>query len=65
MVLWDLDKYMQKNETQIPTYTIHQNKLKMDERLRYNLWHHKSTRGKLKQDNFRYPIKQYVYQYIT
>ena len=35
MVLEDLDKYTQKNETQIPTYTIHQNKLKMDKTLQY------------------------------
>ena len=34
MVLGDLDKYMQKPETR-PTYTIHQNKLKMDKRLTY------------------------------
>ena len=33
MVLRDLDKYMQKNETRPPTYIIHQNKLKMDKRL--------------------------------
>ena len=30
MVLEDLDSYMQKNETRLPTHTIHQNKLKMD-----------------------------------
>ena len=35
MVLGDLDKYMQKNETQPPNYTIHQNKHKMDKRLKY------------------------------
>ena len=28
MMLNDLDSYMQKNETQSPTYTIHKNKLK-------------------------------------
>ena len=32
MVLGHLDKYMQKNETQSPIYSIHQNKLKMDKR---------------------------------
>ena len=35
MVLVDLDSYMQKNDTQSPTYTIHKNKLKMDKRLKY------------------------------
>ena len=33
MVLGDLDKFMQKNETRPPTYTIHRNKFKMDKRL--------------------------------
>ena len=30
MVLEDIDKYMQKNETRPPTYTIHKSKLKME-----------------------------------
>ena len=37
MVLGDVDSYMQKNETQSPTYTIHTNKLKVDKRLKYKL----------------------------
>ena len=32
MVLGDLDSYMQKNETQPPTYTVPKNKLKMDKK---------------------------------
>ena len=35
MVLGDMDSYMQKNETQSPTYAIHKNKFKMDKRLKY------------------------------
>ena len=35
MVLVELDWYMQKNETRLPTFTIHKNKLKMDKRLKY------------------------------
>ena len=35
MVLGELDSYMQKNETQPPTDTIHKNKLKMDKILKY------------------------------
>ena len=35
--LGELDWYMQKNEIRPPTYTIHQNKLKMDQRLKYKL----------------------------
>ena len=37
MVLGDLDSYGQKNETRSLTYTIHQNKLKMDKRLKYKM----------------------------
>ena len=37
MVLGDLDSYMQKNETQSPTYTICINKFKVDKRLTYKL----------------------------
>ena len=35
MVLGDLDSFVQKNETRSPTYAIHENKLKMDKRLKY------------------------------
>ena len=35
MVLADLDSYVQKNETLSPTYAIHENKLKIDKRLKY------------------------------
>ena len=45
MVLEDLDSYMQKNETRPTSYTMHKNKLKVDERLKYNLQHHKTPRG--------------------
>ena len=32
MLLGDLDSYVQKNETQSPTDTIHKNKFKVDKR---------------------------------
>ena len=35
MVLGDLDSDMQKNEIQLPIYTIHKNKFKVDKRLKY------------------------------
>ena len=63
MVLGDMDKYMQKSGTRPPTYTIHQNKLKMDKKLGYKSWHHKSPRGEHRQENFRYSTKQYFHQY--
>ena len=34
MVLEQLDRYMQKNETRPPTYTSHKNKFEMDQRLK-------------------------------
>ena len=64
MVFGDLDSYMQKNETWPSTYIIHKNKLKMNKRLKYKLWHHKSPRGERRQENFRYPMQQYFHQYI-
>ena len=35
MVLGELDWYMEKNESSPPTYTIYQNKLKMDKGPKY------------------------------
>ena len=37
MVLGDLDRYMQKNETRPLIYTIHMDKIKIDKRLKYKL----------------------------
>ena len=37
MAFGDLDRYVQKNETQSPTYTIHRKKFKVDKRLKYKL----------------------------
>ena len=36
MVLGDLDSYVQKYETQPPTYTIYKNKLKVEKRLKHS-----------------------------
>ena len=47
MVLGDLESYMQKSETQPETYTIYQNKLNVDKRLKYESQHHKCSRGAL------------------
>ena len=35
MMSVNLHRHMQKNDTRPPTYTIHQNKLKMDKILKY------------------------------
>ena len=45
MVLGELGSYMQKKETWSPIYTTHKNKFKVDESLKYKLWHHQSPRG--------------------
>ena len=49
MVLGDLDSYIQKNETQPPIYTIYKNKLKINKRLKYKLWYHKSPGRKYRK----------------
>ena len=57
----DLDCYMQKNDTQLPIYTISKNKLKMDERVKYKSWYDKSPRREYKEEIFRYSRKQYFH----
>ena len=44
MVLGKLDSHMQKNETGPFSYTIHKNKLKMDERSEYETEIHQNHR---------------------
>ena len=63
MVLGDL-LHAKKNETRPSNYTTHQNKLKMDKRRKYKVCHHKSPRGKHRQENFREPTQKYFHQYI-
>ena len=53
-----------KNETQPPTYTIYKNKHKMDKRLKYKSWHHKSPRGEHRWKNLKYSMQQYFHQNI-
>ena len=61
MVLGDVDSYMQKNETQSPTYMIHRNKFKVDKSLIYKSQHHKGARGEHRQENLRYSTHQYFH----
>ena len=49
MVLRKLDSDMQKNETGPLSYTIHKNKLKMDERPKCELGNHQNPRGEHRQ----------------
>ena len=44
MVLGKLDGDMQKNETEPLSYTIHKNKLKMDERPKWETGNHQNPR---------------------
>ena len=64
MMPGELDWYMQKNGMRPPTYTIHQNKLKVDKRLKYKSQPQKSPRGEYRQENLRYSTQQYFHQYI-
>ena len=54
---------MQKSETRPPTQTTHQNKLKMDKRLKYKILYHKSPREEHRQENVN-PTQQYFHWYI-
>ena len=49
MVQGELDSNMQKNETRTLSYTIHKNKLKMDERPKFETGNHQNPRGENRQ----------------
>ena len=48
MRLGKLDIYMQKNQTELLSHTIHKSKLKMDLRYEWKTWNYKIPRGKKK-----------------
>ena len=50
-----------KNETGSLTYTTHKNKFKVDKRLKYKSWHHKSPGEIHWKDNLRHSTQQYLY----
>ena len=50
MMLGKPNSHMQKNQTGLLSHTIHKNKLKMDSRLKYKTWNHKTPRRKHRQD---------------
>ena len=52
MVLEKLDSNMQKNEPGPLSYTIHKNKLKMDERPKRKIGSHQNSRGESRQNLF-------------
>ena len=58
MVLGDLDSYMQKKWNFITNLHHTQNKFKVDKRLKYKSWHHKSPSGKHWQENLRHSMQQ-------
>ena len=49
MVFGKLDSHMQKNEIGPLSYTTHKNKLKMDERPKYETGNHQNPRGEHRQ----------------
>ena len=61
---WDIwTATCKKNETRSPAYAIHKNKFKVDKRVKYKSWYHKSPRGEHKQENLRYSTQQYFHWY--
>ena len=58
MVLGKLDSHMQKNETGRLPYTIHKNKLKMDERSKCETGIHQNPGREHKQQHFLPPLQQ-------
>ena len=61
MVLGKLDSGMQKNETGLLSYTIHKNKLKMNERPKYETGNHQNPTG----ENRRQPLWPLLRQLLT
>ena len=51
MVLGELDSNMQKNETRPLSYTIHKNKIKMDEGPECETGNHQNPRGESRKKN--------------
>ena len=49
-LLGNLDNCMQSNETRTHPHTMHKNKLKMAERLKYTTGHHQTPRRKHRQN---------------
>ena len=49
MVLEKLDSYIEKNETKLLSYTVHENKLQMDERPQYETGIHQNSIGEHRQ----------------
>ena len=54
MVLGKLDSYIQKNETGPFYYTIHKNKLKMEERPKCKTGIHQNPRGEHRQQQLQH-----------
>ena len=52
MVLGELDSNMQKNEPGPLSYTIHKNKLTLDERPEYEIGNHQNPQGESRQNLF-------------
>ena len=50
-----MDSNMQKNETGPLSYTMHRNKLKMDERPKCVTGNHQNPRGENRQDDSAFP----------
>ena len=65
MVLGKLDSDMQKNEPGTLSYTIHKNKLKMDERPKRKIGSHQNPQGVSKQKSLWPWPQQLLTQYVS
>ena len=65
MVLGDLDSNMQKNETRPLSYTIHKNKLKMDEGPECETGNHQNLEEKAGKKTIWPQLQQFLTQHIS
>ena len=65
MVLGKLERDMQKKETEPLSYTIHKNKLKLDERPKCKTGSHQNPRGESRQKPLRSCPQQLLTQHVS
>ena len=65
MVLGKLESHMQKNGTGALSYTVHKDKLKMDERPKWETGIHQNPRGEHKQQLFLPQLQQLLARHVS
>ena len=64
-LLGNLDSCMQSNETRTHPHTMHKNKLKMAERLKYTTGHHQTPRRKHRQNTLWHQHHEYFLRSVS